>query len=125
MKKIIVLKIVCIIFVVISISVFVKTNIILSDTYDLYNETYYLQLIVIEVINIIFWLLFFRTKKITNKYIITYLVFLLIIFCIPIYHNGNTYAPTGPNSYLMGLAADERYLNIYGINIIELVNILK
>ena len=125
MKKIIVLKIVCIIFVVISISVFVKTNIILLDTYDLYNETYYLQLIVIEVINIIFWLLFFRTKKITNKYIITYLVFLLIIFCIPIYHNGNTYAPTGPNSYLMGLAADERYLNIYGINIIELVNILK
>lgn len=125
MKKDIVLKIACIIFVLISIGVFVKTNIILSDTYDLYNETYYLQLIVIEVINIIFGLLFFRTKKITNKYIITYLVFLLIIFCIPIYHNGNTYAPTGPNSYLMGLAVDERYLNIYGINIIEFVNILK
>lgn len=125
MKKDIVLKIVCIIFVVISIGVFVKTNIILSNTYDLYNEIYYLQLIVIEVINIIFGLLFFRTKKITNKYIITYLVFLLIIFCIPIYHNGNTYAPTGPNSYLMGLAVNERYLNIYGINIIEFVNILK
>lgn len=125
MKKDIVLKIACIILVVISIGVFVKTNIILSDTYDLYNETYYLQLIVIEVINIIFGLLFFRTKKITNKYIITYLVFLLIIFCIPIYHNGNTYAPTGSDSYLMGVAVDEGYLNIYGINIIEFVNILK
>ena len=70
-------------------------------------------------------MLFFRKNNTTKSYMIIYLIFILIIFFIPIYHNGNTYAPTGPNSHLMGLAFNERYLNIYGINIIKIINILK
>lgn len=120
-----VLKIVWLISFIISIVVFVMTAIVLSDTYEIYNETYYLPLLIIEIINIIFGVLFFRKNKITKSYVIIYLIFILITFFIPIYHNGNTYAPTGPNSHLMGLAFNERYLNIYGINIIKIINILK
>ena len=120
-----VLKIVWLISFIISIVVFVMTAIVLSDTYEIYNETYYLPLLIIEIINIIFGVLFFRKNKITKSYVIIYLILILITFFIPIYHNGNTYAPTGPNSHLMGLAFNERYLNIYGINIIKIINIFK
>lgn len=126
MKKDIILKIACIVFIVMSVYIFVRTNIMfVSSIYDGYTETYYIPLIAIEIINIVFGVLFFRTKEITNKHMIIYLLFLLIIFCIPIYHNGYTYAPTGPDSYLMGLAFEERYLDIYGLNISELVKFLK
>ena len=114
-----VLKIVWLISFIIPIVVFVMTAIVLSDTYEIYSETYYLPLLIIEIINIIFGVLFFRKNKITKSYVIIYLIFILITFFIPIYHNGNTYAPTGPNSHLMGVAFNERYLNIYGINIIK------
>lgn len=120
-----VLKRVWLISFIISIVVFVMTTIVLSDTHEIYNETYYLPLLIIEIINIIFGVLFFRKNKITKACVIIYLIFILITFLIPIYHNGNTYAPTGSNRQLIGLAFNERYLNIYGINIIKIIDILK
>ncbi len=126
MKKNIILKIVCIIFIVISVYVFIRTNFMfVSSIYDGYTETYYITLITIEIINIIFGVLFFRTNKITNKHIITYLAFLLLILCIPVYYQGRTCLPTGPDSYLMGVAFEEKYLDIYGLNISKLVEIFK
>lgn len=68
-------------------------------------------------------MLFFRKNNTTKSYMIIYLIFILIIFFIPIYHNENSYPPTGPNSNVMGLAFKERYLNIYGVNIIKIIEV--
>lgn len=125
MKNYKALKIVWIISFIISIVVFIITTIVLSATYETYNEIYYLPLIIIELINIIFGVLFFRENKITKTYVIIYLIFVLITFFIPTYHNKTTYAPTGPNSYLMGLAFEEKYLSICGIDITKIINAFK
>ena len=86
-------KIMWIISMIIEILVFIMVNFIYKNTYEVYNSTNYLALAVIELINIIFGILLFNKKD--NKLIkILYIVFIIITFLIPIYHNGNTYAPT-------------------------------
>ncbi len=103
---------------IVEVLVFIMVNFIYKNTYDIYNSTNYLALAVIELINVTFGILLFNKKN--NKLIKTlYIIFIIFIFFIPIYHNGNTYAPTGPGSEFMGLALKERYLNVYGINIIN------
>ena len=82
MKNDKVLKIVWTINFIISIIAFVMVTIVLSDTYEIYNETYYLPLLIIEIINIIFGVLFFRKNNTTKSYMIIYLIFILIIFFI-------------------------------------------
>jgi len=125
MKKDKVLAFVWIVSFIITIVVFIMTTIVLSDTYETYNETYYLSLLIIEIINIIFGVSFLKKKKTTKLYVGIYLIFILITFFIPTYHNVNTYAPTGPNSHLMGISFEERYLNIYGVNITKIIDGLK
>jgi len=111
-------KIIWIISLIIEIIVFIKVDFVYKDTYEIYNSTNYVVLLIIEIINVIFGVLLFKNKE--NKLIyVLYVIFAIIIVFIPIYHNGNTNAPTGPDSYLMGLAFEERYLDVYGINIIR------
>lgn len=117
-------KIMWIISMIVEILVFIMVNFIYKNTYEVYNSTNYLALAAIELINIIFGILLFNKKN--NKLIkILYIVFIIITFFIPIYHNGDTYAPTGPGSELMGLAFKERYLNVYGINIIRIFEFIR
>lgn len=114
------LKIIWGLSVIIEIIVFIGTNIILKDTYEVYNSTNYLALIIIEIINIIFVVLLF--KKSDSKLVhVLYIIFIIITLFVPIYHNANTYIPAELGSELMGLAIKERYLNIYGINILKII----
>lgn len=113
-------KIIWYISIIIEVIVFIAVNFVYKDTYKIYNSTNYLLLIIIEVINIIFGILLFKKSE-SKLVFILYTIFIIITLFIPIYHNGNTYAPTGPKSYLMGLAFEDRYLNIYGINIVRLI----
>ena len=110
-------KIICIINILMAIIVFILVDFVLyKDIAMKYDSTNYLALIIIEVINIIFGILLFRKGK--KKLIhILYIAFIIIIIFIPIYHNGYYFAPTGPNSYLMGLAFNDNYLDVYGINL--------
>ena len=114
-------KILWIISLLIPIITFLFVNIIKRKTYQIYNSTNYLGLIIYFILNILFGFLFFKNYK--NKIIyILYITFIIFTLCVPIYHNGNMYAPTGPRSNLMGVAFQERYLNVYGINIIRLTS---
>ena len=115
-----IIKIIWCISIIIEVIVFIMVNFVYKDTYEIYNSTNYLLLIIIEIINIIFGILLFKKSE-SKLVFILYTIFIIITLFIPIYHNGNTYAPTGPDSYLMGLAFEERYLNIYGINIIKFI----
>lgn len=116
-----VLKCIWSITFIITIITYLIVNIINKNSYEVYNSTNYFALITFEIINIIFGIVIFSnsTKRIIS---ILFIVFIIITLCVPIYHNANTYAPTGPGSELMGLAIKERYLNIYGINIINLIS---
>ena len=109
-------KIIWIISLVMPIIAYLIVN---KKSYDVYNSINYLALIILEIINILFGIFLFLKKENKMLYII-YVIFIIITLIIPIYHNGNLYAPTGPGSELMGVAFKERYLNIYGINIIGL-----
>ena len=119
MKKTI-LKIFWLVNIIIEVVIFLIVNFAYKDTYEVYNSTNYLVLIIIEIVNIIFGILLLRKSE-SKIVFILYIIFVIITLFIPIYHNGNTYAPTGQDSHLMGLAFKERFLNIYGINIIKLI----
>lgn len=87
-----------------------------AGTKDLYiNWTFYL----IEIINIIILIYTFKkkTRNIVTEIILV--VYIVITFFISAYGFVETYAPTGPNSYLMGLAIKKTDKNIYGITIKE------
>ena len=89
-----------------------------KNTYETFNISY-LPFAIVELINILFGILLF--KKDNNKLIkVLYIVYIIITFFIPTYQIGKTYAPTGPGSERMGLAYEEKNLNVYGINIIGL-----
>ena len=103
---------------IIPIITFIIVNIIKKNTYEVYESTNFLLLIIFTIINITFGVLLFK-NNVKNLIYILYIVFIITTLFLPIYHIGNTYAPTGLRSEFMGLAFDERYLNIYGINIIK------
>ena len=84
MKNDKVLKIVWTINFIISIIAFVMVTIVLSDTYEIYNETYYLPLLIIEIINIIFGVLFLPfifgiLVRLSVKWVYQYRSFLMIV----------------------------------------------
>ena len=114
-------KIIWIIGIISSVITFLIINIVNRNNYEIYNTTNYLTLIILEIINLTFGILLFKKTDSKLLYII-YSVFIIITLLIPIYHNGNTYVPTGPRSELMGIAFKERYINMYGINIIRFIN---
>ena len=115
-------KILWCISIIVAIIVFVIVGIVRKNSYDVYNSINYILLAIIEIINLLFGFLFF--KKTENKIVYGfYIIFIIITLLIPIYHNGYTYAPTGPRSYLMGLALEAKYLNIYGINITKFIKL--
>lgn len=113
-------KVIWCVSIIIEVIVFIIVNFVYKDTYEVYNSTNYLVLVIIETVNIIFGILLFKKSE-SKLVFILYTLFILITLFIPIYHNGNTYAPTGPKSYLMGVAFEERYLNVYGINIVRII----
>ena len=115
-------KILWCISIIVAIIVFIIVGIVRKNSYDVYNSINYILLAIIEIINLLFGFLFF--KKTENKIVYGfYIIFIVITLLIPIYHNGYTYAPTGPRSYLMGLALKAKYLNIYGINITKFIKL--
>lgn len=114
-------KIIWIISFIIPTITFLIVNIIKKGTYEVYYSTNYLVLIIFGIINIIFGILLFK-KEVKNLILMLYIIFIIITLFTPVYHNVNTYAPTGPRSELMGLAFNERYLNAYGININKLTS---
>lgn len=110
-----VLKIVWIVSIIIMIIANIHINL---QNYEIYDNTNYILMGAIGSVNLVFGLyIFFRKNEKYKLLTSLYLIFLIAIFFIPVYHNGNTYAPIGPNSNLMGLAFKERYQNIYGITI--------
>ena len=113
-------KTIWIIGIISSVITFFIINIINKNNYEIYNTTNYLMLIILEIINFIFGILLFKKSDSKLLYII-YTIFIIITLLIPIYHNGNTYAPVGLGSELMGIAFKERYINMYGINIIKFI----
>lgn len=120
------IKLISILFVIIPICMFVLFNVILKNSFDVYNSTNYIIFSIIEILNIIFAIVIFKSKEHINKLlIIIFSIYIIITFLIPVYHTGHTYAPTGPNSELMGLALKQNYRDIYGVDITELVQLFK
>ena len=119
-----VLKILLILMTVIPLTLIIIFNIILKNAFDVYNSTNFILFLIIELINIMLLIKFVVLKKdISKKTIILITIYLIITALIPIFHTGSTYAPEGPDAYLMGVALKENYRDIYGIDITYFVNI--
>ena len=114
-----ILKIIWSVIIIFQIIVFIFDRLgILYHWYDTYFNTNYLVFCIIELINITFGFFILKQKENTHRRLrILYLIFIIIIFFIPVYEYGNTFAPSWTNSELMGLGVKRRYLNVYGINI--------
>ena len=99
-------------------------NIILKNSFSVYNSTNFILFSIIEIINIMLLIKFVILKKdIGKKTIILITIYLIITLLIPIFHTSSIYSPEGPDSYLMGVALKENYRDIYGINITYFVKI--
>lgn len=99
-------------------------NIILKNSFSVYNSTNFILFSIIELINIMLLIKFVILKKdIGKKTIILITIYLIITLLIPIFHTSSIYSPEGPDSYLMGVALKENYRDIYGINITYFVKI--
>ena len=119
-----VLKILLILMTVIPLTLIIIFNIILKNAFDVYNSTNFILFLIIELINIMLLIKFVVLKKdISKKTIILITIYLIITALIPIFHTGSTYAPEGPDAYLMGVALKENYRDIYGIDITYFVKI--
>lgn len=99
-------------------------NIILKNSFSVYNSTNFILFSIIELINIMLLIKFVILKKdIGKKTIILITIYLIITLLIPIFHTSSIYSPEGPDSYLMGVELKENYRDIYGINITYFVKI--
>ena len=99
-------------------------NIILKNSFSVYNSTNFILFSIIELINIMLLIKFVVLKKdISKKTIILITIYLIITLLIPIFHTSSIYSPEEPDSYLMGVALKENYRDIYGINITYFVKI--
>ena len=117
-------QLISILFVIAPICMLLLFNVILKDRFDSYNITNYIIFSVIEILNIVFVIIFFISKeKIRKLLIVLYIAYLIVSFLIPVFHLGYTYPPTGPNSELMGLCFEEEYRDVYGVDITELEKI--
>ena len=119
-----VLKILLILMTAVPLILIIIFNIILKNAFAVYNSTNFILFLIIESINIILLIKFVVLKKdISKKTIILITIYLIITALIPIFHTGSTYAPEGPDAYLMGVALKENYRDIYGIDITYFVKI--
>lgn len=119
-----VLKILLILMTVIPLILIIIFNIILKNAFAVYNSTNFILFLIIELINIMLLIKFVVLKKdISKETIILITIYLIITALIPIFHTGSTYAPEGPDAYLMGVALKENYRDIYGIDITYFVKI--
>ena len=117
-------QLISILFVIAPICMLLLFNVSLKDRFDSYNITNYIIFSVIEILNIVFVIIFFVSKeKIRKLLIVLYIAYLIVTFLIPVFHLGYTYPPTGPNSELMGLCFEEEYRDVYGVDITELEKI--
>ena len=84
--------------------------------------TSYNKVLIIELINLIFIIYLFKVKKYNKVVILLFLLYIIIIAMIPVHIYQEAVAPTGPFSYLMGLALGEKhYYNLYGIEITQFI----
>ncbi len=114
MKKEIFLKIISIVLVVIPICCMILMQIIQIES----KSINYILFTILEIINIIFMLKIFIDKKPkTNKFIVLYVIYIIISILIPVYNSMIYVVPTGPGSELMGLGIKNLELDIYGINL--------
>ncbi len=119
-----VLKILLILMTAVPLILIIIFNIILKNAFAVYNSTNFILFVIIELINIILLIKFVVLKKdIGKKTIILITIYLIITALIPVFHTGSTYAPEGPDAYLMGVALKENYRDIYGIDITYFVKI--
>ena len=117
-------KILLILMTVVPLILIIIFNIILKNAFSVYNSTNFILFLIIELINIMLLIKFVVLKKdISKKTIILITIYLIITALIPIFHTGSTYAPEGPDAYLMGVALKENYRDIYGIDITYFVKI--
>lgn len=126
MKNNKIIKSISILFIIVPLCMFIIFNVILKDSFDVYNSTNYIAFTIIELLNIVFSIIIFRSEEQINKLlIIIFIIYIIITFLIPVYHLGHTYAHTGSGSELMGLALKQNYRDIYGVDITELVQLFK
>ena len=99
-------------------------NVILTGSSDSFYSTNYIAFAVIEILNIVFAIVIFISKdNIRKPLLVLYIVYSFVTFPVPVFYIERTYAPTGPNSELMGIALDKEYRDIYGVDITGLAEI--
>ena len=112
-----IIKVIAVLVCIIPICVFAYFETIEQAVFYTYSSNKIL-IIILELINIGIALLVFKNKgKLSEKYVIVLIIYLIIIALIPCYNMSRTYAPTGPKSELMGLALERNYRDLFGINL--------
>lgn len=112
-----IIKIIVSLVCIIPIVVLIYFESIKKRVFFTYNSNI-IMIIILEVINIGITLILFKNKnEISKKYIIFLIIYLLTISLIPCYDITKTFAPTGLQSELMGLALERKYKNIFGITL--------
>ena len=116
-----VFRVISLVLVIVPIIMLLLFNVILTGSSDSFYSTNYIAFAVIEIINIVFAVLIFASKdKVRRPLLVLFIVFAIATFLVPVFCIEHTFAPEGPDSYLMGLGLYRQYRDIYGVNITEL-----
>ena len=119
-----VFRIISLALVIVPIIMLLLFNVILTGSSDSFYSTNYIAFAVIEILNIVFAIVIFISKdNIRKPLLVLYIVYSFVTFPVPVFYIERTYAPTGPNSELMGIALDKEYRDIYGVDITGLAEI--
>lgn len=127
-KKVKVLKIISWIIVIlptlwlIVFNIFFRKNISLAEE----NTANYIVFVIIECINIIILTCMLLKKFEVKKTMLIFGgIYLILSALIPVYRIDETFASTGVNSHLMRMGLKRSYVDAYGINITNIVNLFE
>lgn len=116
-----VFRVISLVLVIVPIIMLLLFNVILTGGSDSFYSTNYIAFAVIEILNIVFAILIFASKdKARKPLLVIFIVFAIASCLVPVFCIEHTFAPKGPDSYLMGLGLYRQYRDIYGVNITEL-----
>lgn len=115
MKKVV--RIISIVLCIIPICVFIYFETMGQKMFDIYSSNKIL-LLILELLNIVVTFFIFKKRdKLNSKIYVVLIIYLIIIAMIPCYNTSKTYAPTGPQSELMGLALERHLRDMFGIKL--------
>ena len=119
-------RIISIVLATVPICLLLLFNVILKGSSETSYSTNFILFSVIEIINIVFVIIIFKSKdNIRKPVLVIFIAYAIITFLVPVFRVQHAYKLTGLKSDIPGIAVDYEYRDIYGVDISGLVSLYQ